>query len=47
MHIIVLPPRSPKLNSAVKRVNRTHSEEFYQITPHSLEMNKPNRKLRH
>jgi len=34
----VLPPRSPKLNGAVERANRTHTEEFYQVTACSLEM---------
>jgi transposase InsO family protein len=47
LHLFVLPPRSPKLNGAVERANRTHTEEFYQVTPHSLEMNKLNRELRH
>jgi transposase InsO family protein len=27
-----LPPRSPKLNGAVERAQRTHTEEFYEIT---------------
>ena len=26
-----LPPRSPKLNGAVERAQRTHTEEFYQV----------------
>ncbi len=47
LHLLVLPPRSPKLNGAVERANRTHSEEFYQVTPCSLEMKKLNRELRH
>jgi transposase InsO family protein len=46
LHLFVLPPRSPKLNGAVERANRTHSEEFYQVTPCSLEMNQLNRELR-
>ena len=46
LRLFVLPPRSPKLNGAVERANRTHSEEFYQVTPCSLEMNKLNRELR-
>jgi putative transposase len=37
LHLFVLPPRSPKLNGAVERANRTHTEEFYQITACSLE----------
>lgn len=45
--LFVLPPRSPKLNGAVERANRTHSEEFYQVNPCSLEMNQLNRELRH
>jgi transposase InsO family protein len=47
LHLFVLPPRSPKLNGAVERANRTHTEEFYQVTPGSLEMKKLNRELRH
>jgi len=47
LYLFVLPPRSPKLNGAVERANRTHSEEFYQITACSLEMKKLNRELRH
>ena len=45
--LFVLPPRSPKLNGAVERANRTHSEEFYQVTPYSLELHRLNRELRH
>src|SRR6266853_1166159 len=47
LHLFVLPPRSPKLNGAVERANRTHTEEFYQVTPCSLEVKKLNRELRH
>jgi transposase InsO family protein len=46
LRLFVLPPRSPKLNGAVERANRTHTEEFYQVTPCSLELNKLNRELR-
>ena len=46
LRLFVLPPRSPKLNGAVERANRTHTEEFYQVTPFSLEMNTLNRELR-
>jgi putative transposase len=46
LHLFVLPPRSPKLNGAVERANRTHTEEFYQVTPCSLEIRKLNRELR-
>jgi putative transposase len=46
LRLFVLPPRSPKLNGAVERANRTHSEEFYQVMPCSLEMKKLNRELR-
>ena len=46
LQLFVLPPRSPKLNGAVERANRTHTEEFYQLTPCSLEMKKLNRELR-
>ena len=30
--LFVLPPRSPKLNGYVERANRTHTEEFYEVT---------------
>ncbi len=46
LHLFVLPPRSPKLNGSVERANRTHTEEFYQVTSCSLEMKKLNRELR-
>jgi len=36
--LFVLPPRSPKLNGAVERANRTHTEEFYEITDSSFEL---------
>jgi transposase InsO family protein len=45
LRLFVLPPRSPKLNGAVERANRTHTEEFYQVTLCSLEMKKLNREL--
>jgi len=32
INLFVLPPRSPKLNGAVKRAHRTHTEEFYKVT---------------
>ena len=31
IRLFVLPPKSPKLNGAVERANRTHIEEFYQV----------------
>ena len=30
--LYTLPPRSPKLNGCVERSNRTHTEEFYEVT---------------
>ncbi len=32
LQLIVLPPRSPKLNGSVERAQRTHTEEFWQVT---------------
>lgn len=29
--LFVLPPKSPKLNGAVERAQRTHTEEFYEV----------------
>ena len=34
----VLPLRSPKLNSAVERAHRTHTEEFYEVTESSFDI---------
>ncbi len=36
--LFVLPPRSPKLNGAVERVHRTHTEEFYEVTESSFDL---------
>ena len=36
--LFVLPPRSPKLNGAVERAHRTHTEEFYEVTETSFEI---------
>jgi putative transposase len=33
-----LPPCSPKLNGGVERANRTHTEEFYEITDSTFEL---------
>jgi len=33
IRLFALPPRSPKLNGAVERAQRTHTEEFYEVTP--------------
>ena len=39
IRLFVLPPRSPKLNGHVERAQRTHKEEFYEVSdlPDSLE----------
>ncbi len=34
--LVVLPPRSPKLNGYVERAQRTHTEEFYKVTENKL-----------
>lgn len=36
--LFVLPPRSPKLNGGVERANRTHTEEFYELTDSTFEL---------
>ena len=36
--LFVLPPRSPKLNGHVERAQRTHTEEFYEVTEASFEI---------
>jgi len=45
VRLFVLPPRSPKLNGQVERANRTHTEEFYEVTPCSLPIAELNREL--
>jgi putative transposase len=45
LRLFVLPPRSPKLNGRVERANRTHTEEFYEITPCSLPITQLNHEL--
>jgi putative transposase len=30
--LLTLPPRSPKLHASVERANRTHTEEFWEVT---------------
>ena len=45
VRLFVLPPRSPKLNGRVERANRTHSEEFYEITPCPLQIAQLNQQL--
>ena len=32
LRLFVLPPRSPKLNGQVERAQRTHTEEFWEVT---------------
>jgi putative transposase len=38
IRLVVLPPRSPKLNGAVERANRTHTEEFYESYTGKLDL---------
>jgi len=45
IRVFVLPPRSPKLNGRVERANRTHTEEFYELTPCALSIAELNREL--
>ena len=45
IRLFVLPPHSPKLNGRVERANRTHTEEFDEITPFSLPLTELNREL--
>ncbi|MCH8346711.1 MAG: DDE-type integrase/transposase/recombinase [Chloroflexi bacterium] len=45
IRLFTLPPRSPKLNGAVERAQRTHTEEFYEVTPFSIEIVPLNREL--
>ena len=46
LRLFLLPPRSPKLNGHVERAHRTHTEEFYEVTPSRFELAALNRELR-
>jgi putative transposase len=46
IHLFVLPPRSPKLNGHVERAQRTHTEEFYELTDTSFDLAELNEALR-
>ncbi len=46
LKLFVLPPRSPQLNGAVERAQRTHTEEFYAIASSSFQIAQLNRELR-
>jgi len=43
--LFVLPLRSPRLNGHVERAQRTHTEEFYEVTDASFELPELNRAL--
>ncbi len=43
--LFILPPRSPKLNGCVERANRTHREEFYEVTEIELSLEAHNKQL--
>ena len=45
VRLFVLPRRSPKLNGRVERANRTHTAEFYELTPCALSIAELNREL--
>jgi len=45
VRLFVLPPRSPKLNGRVERANRTHTEEFHEVTPCPLSIAQLNQEL--
>jgi transposase InsO family protein len=45
IRLFVLPPKSPKLNGAVERANRTHTEEFYEVTECSWTVEELNQEL--
>lgn len=45
IQLFLLPPKSPKLNGHVERAQRTHTEEFYEITDSSFEIKELNEAL--
>jgi putative transposase len=46
IRLFVLPPRSPKLNGHVERAQRTHTEEFYEVTDCNFDLPELNKALR-
>jgi len=46
LRLFVLPPRSPKLNGSVERAQRTHTEEFYEVSDYELTVPALNHALR-
>ena len=46
IRLFELPPRSPKLNGHVERAQRTHTEEFYELTDSTFELAELNKALR-
>jgi transposase InsO family protein len=46
IRLFVLPPHSPKLNGHVERANRTHAEEFYEVTEAEFDVQSINIALR-
>jgi len=45
IRLFVLPPRSPKLNGGVERAHRTHTEEFYEVTDSTFDLDELRIKL--
>ncbi len=45
IELFVLPPRSPKLNGHVERAQRTHTEEFHEVTDTSFDIVELNQAL--
>lgn len=43
--LYVLPPRSPKLNGTVERAQRTHTEEFWEVTTGDTDVESMRRQL--
>lgn len=46
IQLFVLPPKSPKLNGAVERAQRTHTEEFYEVHDVAWNLAALNRQVR-
>lgn len=46
IQLFVLPPKSPKLNGAVERAQRTHTEEFYEVQELAWNLAALNRQVR-
>lgn len=45
IRVFIIPPRTPKMQAYVERVNRTHREEFYEVENIDLKLEEYNQQM--